>query len=139
MIRKRCGDRSKKKILRMGALKMKLIYDSNGKPFLMGGFCIELDRNDSDLELYGVDEDGFNGVMTAKIDGDGVVNLEPNVKVDWHGYLYMGDVADLNLMPYERTFTSSRDSGTDSNSYPIIGGGDRPRVSCCPPQEATSS
>ena len=112
---RKCRSKKEKKILRMGALKMKLVYEKNsGTPFLMVGFCIELHPEVPDHELYGVDEDGFNGVMTAIIDGNGVVNLEPNLKVGWHEILYMGDVDDIDFVPYGRTIPTQ--DWVDSNS-----------------------
>ena len=104
---------SQKKIFRMGQLNMEMIRDGqNGKWYLVGGMCIEMGAFDADLELYGISEDGWNGMIDVHIDGNGLIQIrmDPIGEVDDDEVLYKGsiDLAPYNYIPfaYDRTETA---------------------------------
>ena len=94
------SDNKKNIVFRDGAMRTGIVHDSSGKPFLMGGFCIELEDSDEEREMYGVNQTGWNGTIEAKISGDGLITLATQVQLDCNDYIYTGDIASLDYVPY---------------------------------------
>ena len=85
---------------------MCVTYDiRKGEWMLIGGFCLQMRADDVDLGLYGVNQSGFNGTMTAFIDGEGMITICPEISLDFDEYLFQGTLSDaeLDLIPYQQT------------------------------------
>lgn len=114
------------KIVRNGQMKVNVVCDGNGDWFLMGGICIMLDPYDTDLELHGVDENGWNGTVEAVIDGNGRIILEPEIKLEDDEYVFIGDISPEQYIPYQTSDSSDSDTVstiTSSNSGPTSSDG----------------
>lgn len=92
----------------MGQVNMKAVFDDRGKCMLLGGFCVILDSFDTDLEIPTVDELGWNGTMTASIDGNGLIIIEPEIQLEAYDYCIVGSISPLDYVPYRTVETPAQ-------------------------------
>ena len=109
--KKRRFGRDKKMIQRDGQLNMEVVFSKDdGRWFLMGGMCIEIKAFDTDLEIPGVDENGWNGLVSVAIDGNGVMQINQETTLEDDEFVYGGDLdlSKTNYIPYQVTKQRNR-------------------------------
>ena len=86
---------------------MNAVCDNKGQWYLTGGFCVLLETFNTDKELLGVDENGWNGTVEASIDGNGRILFDPEVKLSDNEFIFVGDIDNLSCVPYQTIGLSS--------------------------------
>ena len=92
---------------------MKAICDSSGEWFLVAGMCIELNNEDIESGIYGLDENGWNGLTTGCIFSNGKISLDRDVALDDEDYLFKlaasdGDFDFEHLIPIRKVVMCNR-------------------------------
>ena len=104
----------KKIIYRYGQVNMNAACNDQGQWYLAGEFCVCLEPFDIDLELYGVNENGWNGKAT--IDGNGRIIFNPDIMLDNNEFVFVGNTEDI---PGVLSQTIRSRSGKSNNSVEL--------------------
>ena len=111
--------KNQNKNYRNGQVNMNAVCDDQGQWYLAGGFCVLLKPFDIDLELCGVDENGWNGIIQATIDGNGAITFNPgDVLLDNNEFTFAGNIENLSGVPYQSI--RSRSIKSDNKNVQLV-------------------
>ena len=75
---------------RNAQLKLSVHHNETGRSYLAGGLFVELEPNDTDMEIPGIDVNGSNAYVTVAIDGNGSIKIEPEMELPEDDCLFVG-------------------------------------------------